>query len=1381
MSQKFTADSSGYSAAIAAMIRDNQGLIKSVGDVQRKIKELGADLGALPDRRIKVEIAGVDDAIAKAGDLKAALDGLHGKSVRVDVDTGGALAQIAKVKAAMAGLGHAHAGIPGVAGGGAAASALTAVLRDQADAADAAARAIRRQASAVRRLDKDIKVLQATTGSGGGGLLGGGPVAGGGGGWAAAAASASAGGGGGGSGGGGGGSFVPWRGGGFQAVKFWGMAIAEFAATAVPALVAAGSAAAVGMQGAQDVLIRAKAIGAASQSIGPAFGQSTSSYLGLPGYLSQAQDAARGGVYELAGAGINFARAGSGQFSQMGVNTIAMIDRGTANMLINYKNRQAAGKGAGGLLGGGTDWLRRYGDLFSNLGNTAMNLAPYEPGLGGDVLNTLVGGTGLLKQATQDIPGPILGAIMAGEGGMRWGKAALSGKGLLGRVLGLGKVGGIGGLLSKGGEGLFARGMGGALGGVGLGMMGAGDALATFGGPISLAAALSAYGMSYLASTMPTDAQRRVAGLQAGIGKAGFSAAFQPLAHAIVTTKGLASQSRGGSLLSQEQQVQTPYEIGRFGPGITPTYAQTYAAAAQGFGQTMTDLIGAGPQLVTALKKAGLKSVSMGDAFQIAQNALLDLPHAFGKDGKLNKTSVQMLSNYVSGIAPMTRSGGGFNAAIEAQQIMSSPAMKSLSQVNQAMDSMTQIMSGGPAGMATLFGMLGGTPVTTKHGGLKLAASPAMAKMAQALTSFTTPGGAAAWNTFAGPQGFVAAEQQNLDQLRTAMTLSAIGQPGAAGLAGFQIQQMLPMAKKSPAALAMLMQQGQQMGIGGYYDPSKSQGQNYAAEVKSLASVADNAGKANRQMNNMTVSLSRLPVLARQFSQNFNADVMSKQVAAAATSFSKITAAARSGKLDTGAIGGLTGQLKAAFGGNMGAVRAQIQQALSTSGLSAGMQRKIMLQVDANVGPAQAKINGIHGKQITISATPTGLSGVQAAINAIHGKTVTITINTINRIITQAIGALGTPGGVAPMTLAGGPAGMRITSHAAGYRVPGYGGGDIFPAMLEPGEAVVPKHLTPLLAPFLGAHRVPGFAAGGVAGSSVLGFASMMTEALNGPQVRESLRSVIDGLIAADLPRSAGWLTAQNPRTPLASGKMGGGGTGTPPIGGGGFIVHPQSPHGRQAGSHLSVEILKGITDGIKNAKPEAAAAAKAMVAKIGQEIAYAKQTSANMTAGLNFGGMDTTQGPVQTQMKSYADSLKTFSGDIKSMSKGGLNKDLLRQMIGAGPVQGDALAQSIQQGPGGIKAVNQLYASIQKMSRGIGAQAAGAIFGGTLAPNLKSGTFVNNNVSISVNLSGGKGGGDLQLTNAQINQLVSLIQKKLLQQAKRNPKTGLKLPGKGA
>ena len=50
-----------------------------------------------------------------------------------------------------------------------------------------------------------------------------------------------------------------------------------------------------------------------------------------------------------------------------------------------------------------------------------------------------------------------------------------------------------------------------------------------------------------------------------------------------------------------------------------------------------------------------------------------------------------------------------------------------------------------------------------------------------------------------------------------------------------------------------------------------------------------------------------------------------------------------------------------------------------------------------------------------------------------------------------------------------------------GLRLPGYGGGDIVPAMLEPGEAVVPKHLaaTGGFRGWAGAHGIPGFARGG--------------------------------------------------------------------------------------------------------------------------------------------------------------------------------------------------------------------------------------------------------------------------------------------------------------
>ena len=174
----------------------------------------------------------------------------------------------------------------------------------------------------------------------------------------------------------------------------------------------------------------------------------------------------------------------------------------------------------------------------------------------------------------------------------------------------------------------------------------------------------------------------------------------------------------------------------------------------------------------------------------------------------------------------------------------------------------------------------------------------------------------------------------------------------------------------------------------------------------------------------------------------------------------------------------------------------------------------------------------------------------------------------------------------------------------------------------------------------------------------------------------------------------------------------------------------------------------------------------------------YAKGISSSVKSGLNLAGMDLTQGGVLGQMQNYAAAAAAFGGDVTKLRKGHLNKDLISQIIGAGPVQGDALAQSILGGPGGIGAVNALYKQIGHSANIIGAQGAMAQYGGMLAPNLKSGTFTSNNVSI--NISAG-GGATLALSEAQIKQLVAKVQAALLKQAKRNPKTGLQLGGKGA
>ena len=387
---------------------------------------------------------------------------------------------------------------------------------------------------------------------------------------------------------------------------------------------------------------------------------------------------------------------------------------------------------------------------------------------------------------------------------------------------------------------------------------------------------------------------------------------------------------------------------------------QTFQAAAAGFTQQMDDLTRSGPQLVTALDKAGLKGTSMADAFQIAQNSLLDLSHAFGKNGELNKQAMTMVGNYVAANVPMTQNAGALGAAIGAQTIMSQGSVKQLQQVNQSMDSMTSIMTGGAAGMATLFGMLGGAPVTKggTRAGIQLSAPPAYSQMARALTSFTSAGGASAWNTFAGSQGYIASEEQNLDQIRTALTLTqGLSSPFTVqqgmGLAGFQLEQLLPMAKQSPAALAMIMQQASQMGIGasgpngGYYDSSKSLAQNYQDAEKAIGGIADSTKQANSATNDMTVKLSQIPAIAKQFSTTVGTTLQSQEAANAATSLLGIQKSALGGGVNKAAIQDWVDSAKAAGIEGGKALTSTINAQLGSMGVSHAMQ----LKIDAVVAP----------------------------------------------------------------------------------------------------------------------------------------------------------------------------------------------------------------------------------------------------------------------------------------------------------------------------------------------------------------------------------------------------------------------------------------------
>ena len=215
-----------------------------------------------------------------------------------------------------------------------------------------------------------------------------------------------------------------------------------------------------------------------------------------------------------------------------------------------------------------------------------------------------------------------------------------------------------------------------------------------------------------------------------------------------------------------------------------------------------------------------------------------------------------------------------------------------------------------------------------------------------------------------------------------------------------------------------------------------------------------------------------------------------------------------------------------------------------------------------------------------------------------------------------------------------------------------------------------------------------------------------------------------------------------------------------------------------------SGQLIWSLIDGITKALSGGGAKkiADALITQIGKEVALAKNVASAAMQGQGygnsgiFGSMDVTpgtgNGTVMEQMQSYLSSVQSFTKDIGTLRKGHLNKAIISQLIGAGPVQGDALAQSILNDYGGIGGVNKLWGQLGHATKGLGNQAELAQYGGLKASNT--------NVSITVNAGSG-GAASLNLTPAQIKQIVAQVQAALLKQAKRNNKTGIRQAGKGA
>jgi SLT domain-containing protein len=172
----------------------------------------------------------------------------------------------------------------------------------------------------------------------------------------------------------------------------------------------------------------------------------------------------------------------------------------------------------------------------------------------------------------------------------------------------------------------------------------------------------------------------------------------------------------------------------------------------------------------------------------------------------------------------------------------------------------------------------------------------------------------------------------------------------------------------------------------------------------------------------------------------------------------------------------------------------------------------ILLRQSSNNIPAARNAFDLYAQSMGLSKNQ-----ADALFNQLTGKTIpsvnalSKAINNVPKLSNIVIhetgqGQWSVSGSTSQTGVAHGPQniGAAPGGAAAGMRVPGWGGGDSFPAMLEPGEAVVPKHLVSAIAPFLGAHKVPGFAGGGYVDS----FAGSIAPGLSAFTINENSKFI---------------------------------------------------------------------------------------------------------------------------------------------------------------------------------------------------------------------------------------------------------------------------------
>jgi len=472
----------------------------------------------------------------------------------------------------------------------------------------------------------------------------------------------------------------------------------EFLATFIPAMVAFGAAAAVMIQGAQNIEIRMLAVYTVAEALGPAIGQTAGQMVGLGDSLQKAQDAMQPQIYELFGAVLNGLKVHFGNLWQMGEQVITMLDEFAAKVDIELNG--ALGSELNGLVSKGVTDLMEFGQVLGNLGHALLNFASAMPGLA-EVLLKLLDAFSHLILIISEIPAPIITAAMAFEEFLRWGSLV---------------VGMFGGLLRGAALIMGAAGFDGASAAIT-------DLVRALKG-LPPAAAAAAMSEDELAAATTGD-MTTFSGLFTRI--IGFVAenpfgALAVLAIAALTAFGIwIDKAKSGTdqwIASVDNAVKSAPDFQQINTTVSALGANTekaaaaqadlssktsaWSALASGAQENVSALATQHKQLMGDLNTesgdvvflANKYGVNVPDAIALAQAAGVKLTTNLQGQSQEAQVARQMITNLITGYQAMGQQGNQLYNDINAVTIANSTQIESVQKLNTAWQSVTANMTG---------------------------------------------------------------------------------------------------------------------------------------------------------------------------------------------------------------------------------------------------------------------------------------------------------------------------------------------------------------------------------------------------------------------------------------------------------------------------------------------------------------------------------------------------------------------------------------------------------------------------------------------------------------------------------------------------------------